>query len=210
MKEVTEKKIEVCVSKKTTPNPRSFQEVQKESLKEPLNAPLTDDKDSEEKESCPQPVVLPHTQKMIEPCTDTPEGVGGVAGLSMEWKEFFPHLIQKIQIIEVQNPGIITTEVSIQTEKLSNIEVVLEKYDTDPTSFNITLSGNIKAQALFAQEQQALTKALNKALPTMRCHFLPFSCTKEMRSPARRASNGKNHAEKKSIVAEAQLGYCKK
>lgn len=100
-------------------------------------------------------------------------------------------------IKEAASSGITKTVVYIQSDALSEIKLTIDHYDTAPHSFNIYLSGNEKACALFTKYQNELAENLQRALPSFHCNFFtPSFRRKNALVKTRRLSYGAEKVKK--------------
>lgn len=84
--------------------------------------------------------------------------------LSPETEVLYATMVGNIYCYEKTNSGIATTEISLTSPIFANSRffgatITLEKYDTDPSSFNIRLTGSNEAVRLFNQNIKTLYAA---------------------------------------------------
>ena len=61
--------------------------------------------------------------------------------------------------------GIVQTKLVVELPSTEKVEIVIDQYDTDPTTFHISFYGSEQTGNLIAAKQEMLLKALQAALP---------------------------------------------
>ena len=104
-----------------------------------------------------------------------------------------PALIEHSVAQEVEK-----TEIKIQLPSNEEVEIILERYDTDLTSFHVSLYGSENVQKLIQDNQARLTETLQKVMPNYGfaisppfCKPISFSLPKTRRFGYCRVKEGK-------------------
>jgi hypothetical protein len=104
-----------------------------------------------------------------------------------------PALIDHSILREVEK-----TEIKIQLPSNEEVEIILERYDTDLTSFHVSFFGSEDVQKLIHANQAKLTETLQKVMPNYGfaisppfCKPLSFSLPKTRRFSYCRVKEGK-------------------
>ncbi len=83
------------------------------------------------------------------------------------------------------NKGIMQTKMVIELPSTERVEVVIDQYDTNPTTFHISFYGSEQTGDLISQKHTTLLKALQIALPNFAFAISPpfqsFSLSKTKR-----------------------------
>jgi hypothetical protein len=81
-------------------------------------------------------------------------------------KEIEPLILPLPALIESSNQSNIEkTEIKVQLPSSEFVEILLERYDTDLTSFHISFFGSEEVQKMIKDNQASLINSLQKALP---------------------------------------------
>jgi hypothetical protein len=104
-----------------------------------------------------------------------------------------PTLIEHSIVSDIEK-----TEIKIQLPSEEEVEIILERYDTDLTSFHVSFFGSEGVQKLIQENQEKLKETLQKAMPNYGfaisppfCKPLSFSLPKTRRFSYCRVKEGK-------------------
>ena len=106
----------------------------------------------------------------------------------------------KPKLITLSENGISKTIVHINSDLLSNVEIEIDHFDTNPSQFIITFRGDEKAQQIIFANLSQLTTSLKGALPNFQCTFAP--------STFRTLIIKKKKSTKNNLVKTAKVRYC--
>ncbi len=101
------------------------------------------------------------------------------------------------KILHISSGGISKTTIFLQSQFLSEIEIDIDHYDTDPSRFILTFRGNEQAQNFLIQHQAMLASSLTRVLPTI--HFTMATPT-FLGGTTKRSRNSKNRFVKTTKV----------
>ena len=99
----------------------------------------------------------------------------------------------------ISSGGISKTTISVQSEFLSELEIEIDHYDTDPSCFILTFRGDEKAQMLLMKHREALLTSLKGALPSIQCSIAPPTLLGRF---SKKKPNSKN-----KLVKTSKVGY---
>jgi hypothetical protein len=104
-----------------------------------------------------------------------------------------PALIEHSIVADIEK-----TEIKIQLPSNEEVEIVLERYDTDLTSFHVSFFGTEAVQKLIQENQEKLRQTLQKVMPNYGfaisppfCKPISFSLPKTRRISYCRVKEGK-------------------
>lgn len=109
----------------------------------------------------------------------------------------------KPTLVSISENGLTKTTILLKTELLDEIEVEINHYDTDPSSFYLTFRGNEKTQKIMDAQKGALSTSLKGALPHFNCTILPSTLLTDF---DRRKKSRKS--DKNSLVKSEKKRYC--
>ena len=66
-----------------------------------------------------------------------------------------------------------STHFVIQTKQFAEVEIVIDRFSTAPSSYHIEIRGNALLQKMVIQYKETLNQALQRALPSHECLILP-------------------------------------